>query len=175
MSATPPNKRIRIQETVGRWFGLMVFTGMTLRSAFAMPSPGGPTVEIVRWALMTSLVVLFTLAYLRRPTAKGLASRPVEIFLPLLVIVLPTFQASGPQAIYNMTRDSPALASMVAGLFRPVGSGIGDIASLSGMAIGEAFAVYSMLYLGRSISIFAEARTLVTGGPYRYTPSSLSW
>jgi protein-S-isoprenylcysteine O-methyltransferase Ste14 len=36
------------------------------------------------------------------------------------------------------------------------------------MAIGETFSVYAMLYLGRSFSIFAEARNLVTAGPYRY-------
>ena len=82
--------------------------------------------------------------------------------------MLPSFQAGAPQVIYNLTRNSDALASVVEGLFQQIGSGIGDIASLSGMALGEAFAVYSMLYLGRSFSIFAEARTLVTGGPYRY-------
>jgi protein-S-isoprenylcysteine O-methyltransferase Ste14 len=32
---------------------------------------------------------------------------------------------------------------------------------------GMAFAVYALLYLGRSISVMAEARRLVTGGPYR--------
>jgi protein-S-isoprenylcysteine O-methyltransferase Ste14 len=168
VSAAPPSKFIRIQESVGRGFGLIIFVGVTLRTAFAMPSLDGPTVAIVRWALLTSLFALFTLAYLRRPSASALASRPVEIFLPLFVIVLPTFQAGAPRVIYNLTRDSDVLVSVVAGLFRPIGSGIGDIASLSGMALGEAFAVYSMLYLGRSFSVFAEARNLVTGGPYRY-------
>lgn len=168
MPATSPSKFIRIQESVGRWFGLIVFVGVTLRTAFAMPSLDGPTVAIVRWALLTSLFVLFTLAYLRRPPANALASRPVEILLPLLVIVLPSFQAGAPQVIYNLAHNSDAWASVVKGLFRQIGSGIGDIASLSGMALGEAFAVYSMLYLGRSFSVFAEARTLVTRGPYRY-------
>jgi len=32
---------------------------------------------------------------------------------------------------------------------------------------GMAFAVYALLYLGRSVSVMAEARHLVTGGPYR--------
>jgi protein-S-isoprenylcysteine O-methyltransferase Ste14 len=136
--------------------------------AFAMPSLDGPAVAIVRWALLTTLFALFTLAYLRRPPADGLASRPVEILLPLLVVVLPTFQAGAPRIIYNWTRDADALQSVVTFLFQPIGKGLGDIASLSGMALGEAFAVYSMLYLGRSFSVFAEARKLVTGGPYRY-------
>lgn len=33
---------------------------------------------------------------------------------------------------------------------------------------GMAFAVYALLYLGRSVSVMAEARRLVTGGPYRF-------
>ncbi len=32
---------------------------------------------------------------------------------------------------------------------------------------GTAFAVYAIAYLGRSVSLLAEARKLVTGGPYR--------
>jgi protein-S-isoprenylcysteine O-methyltransferase Ste14 len=168
MSATPPTKLFRIQESFGRWFGLAVFGGMTLWTAFAMPSLDGPTVAIVRWALLTSLLALFTLSYLRRPPANALASRPVEIFLPLLVVAIPSFQAGAPQVIYDLTRNSDALASVVKVLFQPIGFSIGDIASLTSMALGEAFAVYSMLYLGRSFSIFAEARNLVTRGPYRY-------
>src|SRR5665213_2415058 len=33
---------------------------------------------------------------------------------------------------------------------------------------GMAFAIYSLLWLGRSISIMPESRTLVTGGPYSF-------
>ncbi len=133
-----------------------------------MPSLDAPAVAIVRWAMLTSLVALMALSYLRRPPAKALASSAVEILLPLLVIALPSFQAGPPQVIYDLTRNSDALAALVTGLFRPIGFSIGDIASLTIMALGEAFAVYSMLYLGRSFSVFAEARTLVTSGPYRY-------
>lgn len=168
MSSTSPSTHIRIQESVGRWFGLIVFVGMTLQSVFAMPSLDGPIVGIVRWALVTGLFMLFAIAYLRRPQASALASRPIEIFLPLFVIALPSFQAGAPQVIDNLAGDSEGLRWVVTNLFRSIGSGIGDIASLSGMALGEAFAVYSMLYLGSSFSIFAEARTLVTSGPYRY-------
>jgi protein-S-isoprenylcysteine O-methyltransferase Ste14 len=168
VSAITPSKFNRIQESAGRWFGLIVFSGMALWTASAMPSLDGPIIGIVRWALLTSLFVLFTVAYLRRPPANALASRPVEIFLPLLVIVLPSFQTGPPVAILRLMSNSDTFASVVSDLFQPVGIGIGYIASASGMALGEGFAVYSMLYLGRSFSLFAEARTLVTGGPYRY-------
>ena len=168
MIANVPSKANRIQESAGRWFGLIVFSGMTLRTASAMPSLEGPAIVIARWALLTALFFLFTVAYLRRQPANALASRPVEILLPLLVIVLPSFQTGPPQAVLELIHNSEALTSLVSELFRPVGIGIGYIASASGMALGEAFAVYSMLYLGRSFSLFAEARTLVTGGPYRF-------
>jgi len=168
MSAARPNNLVRLQGAVGRWFGLAVFAGMTLRTALGMPSLDAPLVALVRWALLTSLFALFTLAYVRRPPASGLASRPVEIILPLVVVALPTFQADGPRWLYPLLQGSENLLSIARVLFRPLGPGLGDFASLAGMAIGETFSVYSMLYLGRSFSIFAEARNLVTGGPYRY-------
>jgi protein-S-isoprenylcysteine O-methyltransferase Ste14 len=155
------------QEFIGRWFGLAIFAGMTVRNAMTMPPLDGPVIALLRWALLTGLFALFTAAYLRRPKASALASRPVEILLPLLVVALPTFQAGGPQVAYRLVQESPELMSAMQYLFRPVGGGIGNIASLTGMAIGEAFAIYAMVYLGRSFSIFAEARNLVTGGPYR--------
>jgi len=42
------------------------------------------------------------------------------------------------------------------------------IPSLFLMIVGIAFAVFSLLCLGRSFGIFPEARGLVTNGPYRY-------
>ena len=168
MSIAQPDKLVRLQGVVGRWFGLAVFAGMTVRTALAMPPLDAPAVALMRWALLTSLFALFTAAYLRRPGARALASRPVEIILPLVVVALPTFQAGGPQRLYHLAQGSDELLSIAQVLFQPLGPGIGSIASLTGMAIGEAYAVYAMLYLGRSFSIFAEARSLVAGGPYRY-------
>jgi len=168
VSQSEPSKLYRLRGVVGRWFGLAVFTGMTVNTALAMPPLTGPAVAVLRWGLVTSLFALFTIAYLRRPPASALASRPVEILLPLVVVALPTAQADGPTYLYPLMRDSGELLTVAQALFRPVGPGIGDIASLTGMAIGEAFAVYAMLYLGRSFSIMTEARNLVTGGPYRF-------
>jgi protein-S-isoprenylcysteine O-methyltransferase Ste14 len=167
VSTDPSSKSYFTQEFIGRWFGLAIFAGMTVRNALAMPPLDGPLVALVRWALLTGLFALFTAAYLRRPKASALASRPVEIILPLLVVALPTFQAGGSQVAFRLAQGNPELLSALRWLFHPIGSGIGNIGSLAGMAIGEAFAIYSMLYLGRSFSIFAEARNLVTGGPYR--------
>lgn len=162
-----PRQSVFTQEIIGRWFGLAIFAGMTVRNALAMPPLDGPVVALLRWALLTGLFALFTAAYLRRPKASALASRPVEILLPLLVVALPTFQAGGPQLAIRLVQGNEALFAAARYLFEPLGEGIGNVASLTGMAIGEAFAIYAMLYLGRSFSIFAEARNLVTGGPYR--------
>jgi protein-S-isoprenylcysteine O-methyltransferase Ste14 len=41
-----------------------------------------------------------------------------------------------------------------------------SIVSLLLIAIGVTFSVYTMLYLGRSFSVMAQARKLVTAGPY---------
>lgn len=168
MLNTPPGKITRIQGQVGRWFGLAVFAGMTVHNALSMPSLDAPTVSLVRWALLTGLFLLFTLSYLRRPPDGFLASRPVEIILPFVVIALPTMQANGPFALARLAQDSEPYTSVLNFLLQPLGPGMGDIASLTGMALGEAFAIYAMLYLGRSFSVFAEARILVTGGPYRF-------
>lgn len=167
MTSDSKDKFFRRQGDIGRWFGLLIFGAMTVRTAHAMPPLEAPAVALIRWALLTGLFVLFTLAYLRRPSDGALASRPVEIILPIVVVALPTFQAGGPQILYQLAEGSDTLMPAVQFLFQRVGPGMGDIASLTGMAIGEAFAVYAMLYLGRSFSIFAEARQLVTGGPYR--------
>jgi len=168
VSDSQPSKLYRLRGVVGRWFGFAVFTGMTVHTALAMPPLAGPAVAVLRWGLVTSLFALFTIAYLRRPTAGALASRPVEIILPLVVIALPTAQAGVPTFLNPWMQDSGELRTVAMALFRPVGPGIGDIAALTGMAIGEGFCVYAMLFLGRSFSIMTEARNLVTGGPYRF-------
>ena len=46
-------------------------------------------------------------------------------------------------------------------------SGVALVISTVFILGGMAFAVYALLYLGRSVSVMAEARHLVTGGPYR--------
>ena len=75
MNATPAaNEIFRGQETIGRWVGLLVFGGMTARTAWQIPGEGEPALAFVRWGLITALFGLFTLAYLRRPKARALAS-----------------------------------------------------------------------------------------------------
>src|ERR1700733_5190962 len=48
---------------------------------------------------------------------------------------------------------------------QPVGWGM-DVASTALILGGMSFALYGLLWLGRSISIMSEARKLVIGGPY---------
>ncbi len=52
-------------------------------------------------------------------------------------------------------------------LDRPVASPMADIASTLLLLVGNYLCVVVLLHLGRSISIMAEARRLVTSGPYR--------
>jgi protein-S-isoprenylcysteine O-methyltransferase Ste14 len=50
---------------------------------------------------------------------------------------------------------------------QPLGT-LTSFASLALMLAGVGFAVYALLHLGRSFSLMAEARRLVTDGPYAY-------
>jgi protein-S-isoprenylcysteine O-methyltransferase Ste14 len=82
-----------------------------------------------------------------------------------------------PPAIAQATGLMPRIAA-IAGTYLIVGlvlltspegaSGWLLSVSLVFMLTGTAFATYAISYLGRSISLMAEARALVTGGPYRF-------
>lgn len=156
------------QEEIGRFVGLLVFGGMTLRTALAAPAAGEPALAWARWALVTGLFALFTAAYLRRPRARALASRTVEIALPLVVAALPFVQGGPPStAMRALGAFSPAAHHALLSALRPLAGG-SETTGLALMAGGEALAVVGMLWLGRSFSLFAEVRELVTAGPYRF-------
>lgn len=161
MKTDPQHEIFRGQAEVGRWVGLVVFGGMTVVNAMQMPGLQGHWLAIIRWGLVTGLFALFTLSYLRRGKALALASRPIEICLPLVVVALPMVQASTVDAGWV---HLPTWALMP---FLPLEEGVREVLGLALMASGEALAVISMLWLGRSFSVFVEVRELVTRGPYR--------
>lgn len=59
------------------------------------------------------------------------------------------------------------LGNLLLLLDRPESTPLLDIASTSLLIVGNYLCVVVLLHLGRSISIMAEARRLVTSGPYR--------
>jgi protein-S-isoprenylcysteine O-methyltransferase Ste14 len=79
------------------------------------------------------------------------ACRAAPGVLPRLAAVAGTF------ILFGLSRFSPAAETAA-----PVA-----LASLVLLLAGNALAAVAMVHLGRSFSIMAEARRLVTGGPYR--------
>ena len=121
-------------------------------------------VEQARWFLITLLFVLFWSAYWRRRPALALARRPAEILLPLVCSGLPLAQYPPAGAVAGL---GALLGPDAERLWRPA-LDVGPQLGLVLMAFGEAIAVASMASLGRSFSIFSEARELVTSGLYRF-------
>jgi protein-S-isoprenylcysteine O-methyltransferase Ste14 len=154
----------REQETIGRWTGFVVFAVMIVRQLTFVPGFETFGVEQARWVLVTGLFVLFWSAYWRRRPALALASRPVEILLPLVCSGLPLAQSP----------PTPLVVTL-ASLFGPASSALWQPRlaldprlGLALMAAGEAFTLAGMLSLGRSFSIFSEVRELATTGLYRW-------
>jgi len=154
----------RHQEPIGRWTGFVVFAVMIARQFTLWPGSAALPVELARWFLITFLFVLFWSAYWRRRPALALASRPIEILLPLVCSGLPLAQYP-PGGVMEtlgawLGADANRLWTPVLSLDPLVGLGI--------MAAGEALTVTGMLSLGRSFSIFSEVRELATTGLYRW-------
>ncbi len=153
-----------LQDSVGRWTGFVVFALVVARQFTLWPTLDAHRVEVVRWALLTLLAILFWSAYWRRRPAIALASRPVEILLPLVCSALPLAQYPPSTLVRWLERLWPGSSDF---LWRP-GFDADPVVGLSIMAAGEAFAVVAMWSLGRSFSIFSEVRELVTSGLYRW-------
>ena len=154
----------RHQEPVGRWTGFVVFALVIAHQLTFWPGMTAFGVEQARWLLVTFLFVLFWSAYWRRRPAVALASRPVEILLPLVCSGLPLAQYP-PSAVVEALGGWVGAGANV--LWRPLFDA-SALVGLSIMAAGEALAVAGMLSLGRSFSIFSEVRELRTSGLYRY-------
>jgi len=150
----------RQQESIGRWTGFVVFAVMIARQFTLWPGGAAFGIEQARWLLITLLFVLFWSAYWRRRPALALASRPVEVLLPLVCSGLPLAQYP-PAAVVAW------LGAAGSELWHPLFA-LNPVIGLSIMAAGEALTVAGMLSLGRSFSIFSEVRELATSGLYRY-------
>jgi protein-S-isoprenylcysteine O-methyltransferase Ste14 len=151
------------QEALGRWTGFVVFGAVVARQLTLWPGAGALGVEQLRWLLITLLFVLFWSAYWRRRPALALASRPVEILLPLVCAGLPLAQYPPEALLAALGRAAPGAADL---LVQPLVA-TGAVFGLGVMALGEAITVAGMLTLGRSFSLFSEVRELRTTGLYR--------
>lgn len=154
----------QLQDQIGRWTGFVVFAAVVARQFTFWPSLAADPVELVRWTLLTLLAVLFWSAYWRRQPAIALANRPIQILLPLVCSALPLAQYPPAAVVQWIDQQSPGVSAF---LWQPWLESRAYF-GLSMMAAGEAFAVVSMLSLGRSFSIFSEVRELVTSGLYRW-------
>jgi protein-S-isoprenylcysteine O-methyltransferase Ste14 len=135
------------------WTGLLLFRNVRdlvvlieARQVESMPTPVFVTAVAARVAFITFLLLLLSLFIVRfKPLAKapGLGARVVALigsFLPTFFgVLLPRYEES---ALLNL-------------------------ASLMCLAVGNGLSAYGFTYLNRSASIMAEARRLVTTGPYR--------
>ena len=148
--------RRQLQEQIGRWTGFVVFAAVVARQFTFWPGFLAQPVELLRWTLLTLLAVLFWSAYWRRRPAIALASRPIEVLLPLVCSALPLAQYPPTAVVTWLDSHWPGSASM---LWRPAFTSQAWL-GLAVMAAGEAFAVVGMLSLGRSFSIFSEVREL---------------
>ena len=152
------------QEAIGRWTGFVVFAVMIARQFTFLPGFEPFGVEPARWLLVTLLFVLFWSAYWRRRPALALASRPVEILLPLVCSGLPLAQSPPTPVV-------AALGALFGAASHALWQPAFDLDARLGlllMAGGEAFTLAGMLSLGRSFSIFSEVRELATSGLYRW-------
>ncbi|HEY8515112.1 MAG TPA: methyltransferase [Candidatus Binatia bacterium] len=134
------------------WTGYLLAFSVTGLMAFATAHPES----------MSGAVVVSALA----------ARLAFAVFLLLLLLLFvvrlePVARAAG---------VAPRLAAL-GGTFLPTlfgflprhdGSTVLNLASFVCIAAGNALAVYALLHLSRSASMMAEARRLVTSGPYRF-------
>ena len=131
------------------WFLFVEYHAATGLVAYVGSRGGNPDAVFVanvcaRVALMAFLATLMVCVILRsRPVgkARGLAPRLTAFAGSYLMLVLPFFPSS------EMSLGA-------------------SIVSATLMFLGNGLSVYVLFWLGRSLSIMAEARKLVTTGPY---------
>ena len=132
------------------WYGLtLVVTIKALEQQFAGFSLGRPNLVIVltilsKLAVLLIATVIVGLLIVRLPPRSG--ARGV---LPRAAAILGTYLSVG-IAMLKPAHLPPAMLALSTALI--VG--------------GTAFAIHALLHLGRSFSLVAEARKLVTTGPY---------
>ncbi len=117
-----------------------------LRAGWAL----APVLELVRHLLTLSFILTVGSAYLTRIRAVGRAQGPRETVFPMFVFLA----GIGGVAVLVAYRVPPRPALVAGGL------------ALACLGIGVS--LWSLFHLRNSFSILAEARRVVTSGPYRF-------
>lgn len=127
-------------------YGLLTNAASLLRWRLDQANPAVSVLHLTATVLIGAFYGLLVVTYLRRLPAKATSRSAPAAAAAAIATVLPIF-----------VPVAGTLADDRVGL--TVGSAM--------LVLGMAFAVWGLRHLGRSFSILAQARALVTDGPYR--------
>ena len=132
------------------WYGLCASTQISaLRTLIPQLYLSGFSFALAAGVLAKSAAVLFAIAWMGLLLARRPARSAPPGALPRIAAVLGTYLAV---SFSLLPAPNPPLALLI----------LSTVLILAGVA----FALYSLMHLGRSLSIMPEARALVTSGPY---------
>jgi protein-S-isoprenylcysteine O-methyltransferase Ste14 len=122
--------------------GFLVFDGAAL-----VHGGGGGVLQWLTTALVCVFYALIIWCYLRRgpaiATGRSVTAHVAAVVAMLTPFVFPLLDGTPPGAVEQWAGDAP-------------------------LAAGTGWAVWSLRALGRNVSVIAQARDLVVGGPYRW-------
>jgi protein-S-isoprenylcysteine O-methyltransferase Ste14 len=128
-----------VASRIPEWIGI-------LRRGWALL----PALELLRHALTLAFIVTVGSTYLTRIRAVGRARGPRETLFPMFVFLA----GIAGVAVLVLFRVPPRPAQVVAGLVLA--------------CLGVCISLWALSHLRNSFSILAEARRVVTSGPYRF-------
>jgi protein-S-isoprenylcysteine O-methyltransferase Ste14 len=169
---TPPNERLDRPGALAAWRDFQTTKLYDLLAAVPVIVVFGASGAHLARSLWSDLLAADP-SSLDLPFAIGLLRQAVAM---TLIVLLMTFLLLRNPAKAKARGPMPRLAAF-AGTYLAVALAwlpkqeIGlelSLVSLMMMFAGVGFSVYSILHLGRSFSLMAEARRLVTDGPYAY-------
>jgi len=131
---------ISVASRIPDWVLLLVREGWSLT----------PALELVRHCLTLAFIALVGSTYLTRIQAVGRARGASEILFPMFVFLA----GIAGVAVLILIRVPPRPAQVLSGLLLA--------------CLGICVSLWALAHLRNSFSILAEARRLVTSGPYRY-------
>jgi len=131
---------ISVASRIPDWVLLLVREGWSLT----------PALELVRHCLTLAFIALVGSTYLTRIQAVGRARGASEILFPMFVFLA----GIAGVAVLILYRVPPRPALVLSGLLLA--------------CLGICVSLWALAHLRNSFSILAEARRIVTSGPYRY-------